>query len=73
MDYNKLKNMLPEVEKYKGKLGNKEELLNYYNFTKEQDIKKQTGLDFKTYTQKSDIDDVQKARLKNKINLYTML
>jgi len=37
-DYNKLKNMLPEVEKYKGKLGNKEELLNYYNFTKEQDI-----------------------------------
>ena len=37
---------------------------------KAKQIKDSTGVDFKTYTQKSSLKEVQKARLKNKINLY---
>ncbi len=37
---------------------------------KQIQIKSSTGVNFETYTQKSDLKDVQKARLKNKINLY---
>ncbi len=33
-------------------------------------IKKQTGLDFKTYTKNSDIEDVMNARTQNKIDFY---
>ncbi len=37
-DYKKLVEMLPQVESYKGKLGDKDTLLNFYDFSKEQDI-----------------------------------